>query len=597
MLQRLRTFLVFGLSVVSIPTAAVSEEEPDNAPSHSRSDEPMPGATDSVQAGPVVADPAPVGPAPVAIPAPVVPPPTAETKTEGAIGGWHVEVNGYFRAPMALGISSRPNPDEMGRLDPKDPEGKKTLPDGDRHTQVSYGPNRVIDWSYYSFAYTRLQEQDWAELTVHAKRKHVDAGIGWLGYWLAAAGSRNPDAAAVPGIAYLKLDTDLFELPGIIKPNLAFQMGAWWPGYGYFEKYDTFTLGRFRQIGAQLKLTVPIFPANLTVTLVQGFGTGRDGKYSYADANTSPLYANIVGADLIYYAHAQIAWSKYVDVGLHYNYEWTRDPYLVKEAGAGTGKSYSAASQAYLSVVGFEANLSAPYAGRLWISPSYLRVRNGWALGVYGGQGGTEVMHAQSGMGIAANYMQYNGDPPSSNGSGSMLNLGLHYEQSLYRIWSDVLGETPPSWIPDVRLGIFGLLADARLDLPGDSPITLKRITQFKYGADVTVQTFSWLAVMARFDTVNYDIDLPGYIFSAITGRLTICSHYLSGESIYIQYSKYVYGDRMVLAGKWPGPSAESGPRGGGWPLVAGTGITQGGKYEGTKPDEHVIKLQATIAF
>ena len=571
MLRRLRAFLV--LSVVSIPAVTVAEEATDNPTTDTTV------STPDTQSAQLVDAAASVPPA-EASPAPVASPPTTEAKPEGRFGGWQYEVNGYFRAPMALGISSRPDPDQMGQLNP---DGSQK-PDGPSHTQISYGPNRVIDWSYYSFAYTRLQEQDWAELTVHARKKHVDAALGWMGYWLAASGFRNPDAAAVPGIAYLALDTD-FDIAGL-KPNLAFRMGAWWPEYGYFEKYDTFTLGRFRQIGAQLKLTVPITPADITITHVEGFGTGRDGKFNYSDANTAPLYASKVGADLLYYSNLQVVWSKHVDVGLHYNYEWTRDPYLVKEAGAGTGKSYADASQAYLSVVGFEANLRARYVGRLWISPSYLRVKNGWALA---GQGGTEVMHAQNGFGIAANYMQYNGDPPSSTGTGSMLNLGLLYENTL----SNILGRAPGGAIPDVKLNVFGLLADASLDLPDGSPIKLKSIKQLKYGADVTVQALSWLAAMARFDTVNYDMDHPAYIFSAITGRLVICSHYLSGESIYVQYSRYIYGDRMVLAGKWPGPDQG----GGGWPLVAGTDVVQGGKYQGTKPDENVIKLQATIAF
>ena len=106
-------------------------------------------------------------------------------------GPWHVDVNGYFRAPMALGISSRPGPDNMI---------------GPPSTQVSYGPNRTIDSNYFSFAYTRLQEQDWAEVFVHAK-KHVDAVVGWMGS-APVGGLPKLDAAWAPGLAYLALDTD-----------------------------------------------------------------------------------------------------------------------------------------------------------------------------------------------------------------------------------------------------------------------------------------------------------------------------------------------------------------------------------------------------
>ena len=77
-------------------------------------------------------------------------------------------------------------------------------------------------------------------------------------------------------------------------------------------------------------------------------------------------------------------------------------------------------------------------------------------------------------------------------------------------------------------------------------------------------------------------------IYSAITSRLSISSHFLSGECIYLQYSRYIYGDKMVLAGQWPW----------GNPLVEGSNQIQNiGPYFGKKPDENVVKLQAQIVF
>ena len=43
----------------------------------------------------------------------------------------------------------------------------------------------------------------------------------------------------------------------------------------------------------------------------------------------------------------------------------------------------------------------------------------------------------------------------------------------------------------------------------------------------------------------------------------------------------------MTLGGNWPWQQ----------PLVAGTNVLQQGAYQGTTPDENVIKLQADIAF
>ena len=486
----------------------------------------------------------------------VTPPASAAVEPAEKPGGWETFASGYFRVPMAIGISPRPGPDDMN---------------GPARLQLSYGPNRTVDANYYSFAYTRLQEQDWTEIFIRAKKKHVEAAVGWMGYWFQSAGFRNYDAAWAPGMAYVTLDTD-FGVGGL-KPNIAFTGGAFWPAFGYFEKYDTYTLGRFRHIGEQLKLTMPFSP-DLTLTLVQGFGTGRDGLFNFL---APPPYQSQVGLNLLHYEHVRLAYRKYVDVGLHYNTQFTRDPNLFLSTTQ--GKSYADASVAHFTNIGGEVTLSAPRAGRLWVSPSYTRMRNGWALG----EAGTELMHSLSGEGFATNYFAWTSSPASSTGSGSTLNLGFLYENTL----SGIRGQTPGGAMPEVTLNVFGLLVDASLGLPAGSAITQDRIGQFKYGADLTLQATKWLAFMLRWDEVNYDLDDSGYVFSAITPRVTFSTHFLSGESIYVQYSRYRYGDQMVLAGKWPW----------GQQLVAGSDIIQGGPYAGQKPDMDVIKLQASAAF
>ena len=477
--------------------------------------------------------------------------------------GWHTEVSGYFRAPMALGISKRPGPDDAN---------------GPRRMQVSYGPNRTIDSSYYSFGYTRLQEQDWVEVLVHEKHKHVEGVVGWMGYWFQAVGFRNPDASWAPGVAYVTVDTDFTVGP--VKPNIALTGGAWWPSFGAFPKYDTYTLGRFRQMGGQLKLTVPVTP-DLTLALVSGFGTGRDGSFN---TQVPPLYGATVGLDLLHWEHLRLTYRNNVDVGLHFSNQWTADPNLVQQSVVGP-KSYGAARDAHVTVVGAEVNLRAPYVGRLWLSPSSIHIRNGWALA----NTGTEVMHSLGGAGLAANYLGWANSPSDSTGSGKMLNFGFLYENSL----SSVQGRVRGSVLPDVTLNVFGLATRATFDLPAGSLLEQTRptphggIKQFKAGADVTLQALDWLGVMLRYDSVNYDLDHPGYIFAAFTPRLIFSSHFLSGESFYLQYTRYIYGDHMKLNQQWPW----------GAPLVAGSNVLQQGPYSGKKPDQDVIKFQAELAF
>ena len=96
-----------------------------------------------------------------------------------------------------------------------------------------------------------------------------------------------------------------------------------------------------------------------------------------------------------------------------------------------------------------------------------------------------------------------------------------------------------------------------------------------------------WVSFMLRGDIVDYDLDHPAYIFAAATGRLAFSSHFLSSERMYLQFSRYVYGDRILLNGTWPWGES----------LVAGASVLQEGPYSGQKPDQNVLKLQAEVAF
>jgi len=558
-----RSSFVLGLCVLAMPAvayAAPDDEEPDAEASAGAAVEAKAAPTEAPTSeasgtatvtGPTVPAPAPASPS-IAAPAE---PSKDDAEAAPPKPKWEFGVKGYFRAPVALGFSNRANPDN---------------PTGPAQTQISYGPNRTADANYYSFGYTRLQEQDWVELYVTAKSKHADATVGWMGYWLASAGFRNYDAAWLPGIAYVTLHSD-FDV-GSIKPTVALSGGAWWPNFGRHEKYDTFTLGQYRQVGEQLKLTVPA-TTDVTAEVVQGFGTGRDGSFNLL---APPPYQSKVGLSLLHYVHARVAYKKIVEVGVHHNYQWTRDPNLLLSTSS--GKSYTNAHKAGLQTIGGEAKLSLPRVGKLWISPSYVQVKNGWALG----EGGVEVVHSLSPEGVATNYFGWSGSVQNSTGSGKLFNLGFIYENTL----ANLLGVGGDK-VPQIKASAFGLLVASHADLPAGSQITQKDTNSFKWGADAEYNPVPWMGVMARYDSVNYDTAHGGYIFAAVTGRLSFYSNFASGERIYLQYSRYRYGDRVTLNGKWPW----------GLPLSPGSDIIQGGIYEGSKPDQDVVKFQADISF
>jgi len=444
---------------------------------------------------------------------------------EPSWNGWRPDFSGYFRAPLGIAIANHLDPGNA----PNKPSG----------TQLSFAPDHAVDGNFNSFAFTRVQETDWAEVYIHARKKHVDGAVGWGGYWFQSAGYQRPFAQWMPGFAWIRLDGD-FQVAGVT-PNAAVQVGAFWPTFGYFPAYDTYTMGRIRQIGERIDLKVP-FTSNFTVTLTQGVGGNRNG---FASVGTVPVVGisnkdTTTALDLLAYANLAIDYRDNVHIGLHWNRSWTTDP--GNDAGLPTagGATFQDVRDAYLQVTAGEVKLNYPRAGLVWLSPTYVQIKNGWALDPLGG---VEVLHSQSGL-FGANFMGYEGTVTNSTGSGSTFAVGGMYQNTL----GSVMGRGFGTELPDLRLDVFGLLARSRRDLPSGSNLQ-KELNQFKWGASLTGQTLTWLALMLRFDRVNnaspkiVDLQIPGNDFSMLTARLIVMSHFSSGEMVYIQYTRYFLGD------------------------------------------------------
>ena len=224
---------------------------------------------------------------------------------------------------------------------------------------------------------------------------------------------------------------------------------------------------------------------------------------------------------------------------------------------------------AYLMVSAAELKVRHPRAGLLWVSPTYVQIKNGWALDPLGG---VEVLHSQSGQ-FGANFMGYTGTVSNSTGSGNTLGIGFMYENTLGGVTGRGFGTT----LPDVALDFFGLFADSTRDLPAGSNLQ-NNLTQFKWGTSLTLQTLTWLALMLRFDQVNnavpqlHDLGLAGNTFAMVTPRLMFSTHFLSSEVLYIQYSRYFFGD------------AYRTPQGAGLYIDGG-------------PAENVVKVEATMSW
>jgi hypothetical protein len=453
--------------------------------------------------------------------------PAQEKKPEES--GWQTSLSGYFRAPLMFGISRR-----------QEPGG---TPD-QRSTQVVYAPNRLVDANYSSFGYTRLQESDWAEVYVTAKKDHVSATVAFMGYWYAWAGYEHGNAVWMPAQGWVTLDSD-FRL-GSLKPHVELKGGVFWQRWGMFEKYDTYLYGRFHQVGGALDLSANVTP-DWKVSLTGGLGGNRNGS---PDDGT--------GLTLMQYARAGLTFRKSADVGAYYSGTWTRDPTLFTGDDPVGGGPYVEAKAANMTVAGADVKLEQAPFGKLWAAFSYIDVDNGWALPQI-----VEVMHSPGAAGIAENYLGYG--QPGSSGSGHMYNVAAEYDQSL-----NSLQGASEDKVPNLAWSLFGLMADSHRDLAPEATIP-ERLTQLKWGTDLTLTTLPWLAFVLRYDQVHLDLDDAGNTFHVLTPRVVFFSHVLSSESIWIQYSRYFYGSEIAL------PITDTQP----YPT----------------PDRNVVKLQANMSF
>jgi hypothetical protein len=342
-------------------------------------------------------------------------------------------------------------------------------------------------------------------------------------------------------------------------PHVELKGGVFWQRWGTFEKYDTYLFGRFHQAGAALELQLPLGGAE--ARLVGGVGTNRNGAPGVA-----------TGLTLLHYAHAGLKYGKVLDVGLYHNSSWTRDPTLFLPPvtvpatplpapgpeGEPGGGPYSDAREAHMDVYGADVHLRLPRVGHAWVAVSRIGVENGWAL-----PGIVEVMHSPGGSGLANNYLGYG--ELGSTGSGTLTNLAVWYESSL----RELRGQSA-STLPNLALNAFGMLTHVRRDLLPEATIA-DRVTQLKWGSDLTLKMLPWLAAMLRYDSVDLDADADGRAFRVLTPRVIFTSHVMSTESIWLQYSRYFYDDDVLLetSASQPYPN----------------------------PDRHVVKLQANLSF
>ena len=180
------------------------------------------------------------------------------------------------------------------------------------------------------------------------------------------------------------------------------------------------------------------------------------------------------------------------------------------------------------------------------------------------------IEHAYDGRGLTENYL---GTEDSEKGTGSLRNLAGEYHHSLRTLLARVAPEAARFLgRGDLWFRAFAMMTHTYSKQQKTDPLLNRDgVLQYKWGTEVGYQPLSWMAVSLRYDWVIRDIQDNENSFRIITPRVMFTTNWLLGAQVFLQYSRYAYGERVQLR---PGQVALE-----------------------TAPDENVFKIQAQMVF
>jgi len=438
-------------------------------------------------------------------------------------GGFGILLHGYFRAPLRLTFADRGPAAAMMN-----------------EAQYNIRNPWLVDDDYFrsGFAYTRLQEQDWAEIYLGVGNKWLTGEVVFMGSLF--SDWAKPLISSQFGIAQGYLTFHWNKDFANVRFRMQLRGGAFWDRFGYLEKYDTYLFGRTHQMGGQARAVWST--SRVSVWLVQGVGAHLDD----IEANQ--------GLTLLDYVHAGVRYKRLLQIGAYYLNQLEQDHRQLKDIKDANANTY-----------GVDARLDSARLGHFYLGGSIVTVDQGTYLAP-----ALEQMHAYGGRGLTENYL---GTDHSENGTGRLYNLAFEHRYSL----AELLLSAGPTRLHSLRGGDLQLhwfgVATYVLSKQADTDPTINKNgrTYFKWGAELVYKAVSWLAISLRYDRVTLDSNDDANGFRILTPRISLRTHWLVDGEIYLQYSRYFYGARVQL-------------RPGQVPLE-------------TSPDTDVFKIQAQLSF
>lgn len=429
-------------------------------------------------------------------------------------------LHGYFRAPLLLAWSRR-SEDVPGQHD------------------YNIRTPWLVDNDYYNsgFAYTPVNETDYTELFFMAGNRNVTATVAMMGSLY--SDSAQPLLANQLGISQAYLTYRFFPKLKGVKARVIVKGGSFWDRFGYLPKYDTYLIGRTHQIGEQIRGELDV--GKFTFSALQGFGVHLENIQA------------LQGMTMINYLRGAVSYDKTLELGVYYANNWTQDE-----------RQLITITDASMGVKAIDVRASSKVAGELYVVGSIVDANEANFLAP-----SLELLDSSGGQGITQNYL---GLTSSQNGSGDLYNFGFEYDHSLATLLHAV-ASTPehPVW-GDLKLSLFGMFTSVTSKQTSSDPtVNRNDIQYFKYGVDTTYWGLEWLGLGLRYDHVVMNTGDNADQFRIVSPRLSLRSHWLGEDILFLQYSHYFYGERIELR---PGQVQLE-----------------------TQPDDNVVKIQAQMIF
>jgi hypothetical protein len=441
---------------------------------------------------------------------------------------WRFGYNGYFRAPMRVGMGSRTA--------------------GPGQSSMTLHSPLVPDDQYLSWQHTKHANRDWAEL-------FFSYGNSWAKGVVAVQGYNFVDAGVADWHSNFGIGQGWIEIaPYMPAENIRFKMkaGSFWNRYGSAGRYDageydTFIAGRTHAMGETIRVELDLEGQPITLGFEHGIGTKKPDASVY---NTSRF-------TLLHHAHADIMYDQTISFGLHFLDSWSQSEPLV------TGPQpnwvypgpavtpYQSASQpdGSMKVFAAEGRFDMPDVfGYLWAGASYISLKDAVTVAP-----AIEVIHSYGGgeynMGITGNYLDSEvcrwqsaivSGQKCSGGTGGVLTVAGQYEEKV----GDLLGESPFGEGQDLTIKLYGMWNKIK-----SNDVYQDGVTKMKFGTDWKFDVFPVMAVGTRFDYLFPNSRIKEQNFGVISPRIELRSSFVTHETIALQYSRYLYAHRTCPVG------------------------------------------------